>query len=720
MPTKTSPQPPPAPPSTPKFSELTLPDPLAQAIAARGYEHATGVQAAVASAEHAGRDLLVSSETGSGKTLAFGIALAEGLLGDAPARDQGPRALVITPTRELATQVRNELSWLFARTKIRVGVFTGGTDVRSDLAQLRPGVDLVVGTPGRLCDLLKRNSLRLESVRTVVLDEADEMLDMGFRDDLEILLSARAQAVPGATEDRTRTLMFSATLPDGILALAARYQHKAVRINARTSTGENAGHQDISYVAHLVAMGERGPAVVNVLRRHGGVRAIVFGTTRDGVAELHQELVNRGFRAVVLSGDRAQSERTRALAALRNGEADVLVATNVAARGLDLPEVDLVLHADLPLNTEALTHRSGRTGRAGRKGTSVLIATVAERRKAERLLSMARVPFTWTAAPNERDITRAAEVELAAALVVEAASSEAPEAGDARELAGRLTAEADKDALLVALLRREIARLPSGELLTEVDLRQRGAPPKAAGPRPSHGEFSRGSVLFEVNLGASQKAEPGWLLPLICRRGGITRHEVGAIRVGPQSSQFEISAEAADDFALAAGQSDPRAPHVRMLRLDGPPRGPAHGQHRPAPPRMPYGAAPRATHHKAGPAAHKPALPPPAPHKAEPSPLAPHEAPHKAPPPIEHKATAPAHKAAPRIEHKAPRRLDHKSPPPSHARTEGRQGPPRGKPGRLSASPPARTDGHVAWRPPGRQPPPGPRKAGNRPPPRHR
>jgi ATP-dependent RNA helicase DeaD len=610
---------------TQAFSALEIPAPLAQAIAARGYERATAVQVAVAGAEHAGRDLLVSSETGSGKTLAFGLALAEGLLAEGPARDHrpaGPRALVVTPTRELATQVRNELQWLFARTSVRLGVFTGGTDVRGDLAQLRPGVDLVVGTPGRLVDLLGRRSLRLDAVRTVVLDEADEMLDMGFREDLETLLAARAATVEGGREDRTRTLMFSATLPEPILALAARYQHDAVRIDARTRQAggaASAGHQDITYVAHLVAMGEKLPALVNVLRRHRGVRAIVFGTTRDGVAELHQQLVNRGFRAVVLSGDRAQSERTRALAALRGGDADLLVATNVAARGLDLPEVDLVVHADLPLNAEALTHRSGRTGRAGRKGTSVLLATVAERRKAERLLGAARVAFAWTPAPDSLDIARAAESELGAELLGAARDSDGPEAATARELASRLAAEAGADALLVALLRRELARLPAGEPLSEVDVRPRA--PAKSGPRPSHGDFSRAAALFEINLGKSQKAEPGWLLPLICRRGGVTRREVGAIRVGPQSSQFEIAGEAAAEFALASGEPDPRAPHVRIRRIDSAP-------HRPS-------AAARG-------------------------------APHR------------------------PRGAEVKS------------------------------DGHGAWRPPARRPPPAPRKAGSRRPPRHR
>jgi ATP-dependent RNA helicase DeaD len=554
---------------TPSFSDLAIPAPLAEAIAARGYERPTAVQTAVAGAEHAGRDLLVSSETGSGKTLAFGVALAEALLaGAAPdQRRAGPRALVVVPTRELAAQVRDELGWLYARTSARLAVFTGGTDVRGDLARLRPGIDLAVGTPGRLVDLVGRKSLRLDAVRAVVLDEADEMLDMGFREDLETVLAARPEGC--------RTLMFSATLPEPILALAARYQRDAVRVDARARTGgaASAGHQDITYVAHLVAMGEKLPAVVNVLRRRRGQRAIVFGTTREGVAELHEQLTRRGFRAVVLSGDRAQSERNRALSALRAGEADLLVATNVAARGLDLPDVDLVVHADLPLNAEALTHRSGRTGRAGRKGTSVLLATVAERRKAERLLASARVPFTWTAPPDERDIARAAEAELAAALVDAArAGGDAPEAGDARELAARLGDEVEREALLVVLLARELGRMPTGEPLTPVDLRARPASTKA-GPRPTRGDFTRAAVVFEVNLGRSQKAEPGWLLPLICRRGGVTRREVGAIRVGAQATEFEISSEAADDFALASGEMDPRAPHVRFRRVGAGPTG---------------------------------------------------------------------------------------------------------------------------------------------------
>jgi ATP-dependent RNA helicase DeaD len=565
------------------FSELGLVPALSEAIAARGYQTATPVQVAVLESKMQGRDLLVSSQTGSGKTLAFGSLIAQALLGDlatepgegevaGPARrGRRPSALVIAPTRELANQVHSELDWLFARTPLKAAAFTGGSDIRRDLKILHAGADLVVGTPGRLVDLLTRKALHLEEVKVVVLDEADEMLDMGFHEDLETIL--------GAATARARTHMFSATLPRPILSLAARYQKDAARIDAR-SLGEAPAHEDIRHVAYLTAMGDRGKAVVNVLRYNPDQRAIVFGTTREGVADLHRELVRQGFRAVVLSGDRAQAERNRALAALRAGEAQILVATNVAARGLDLPEVDLVVHADLPLNGEALTHRSGRTGRAGRKGTSVLIASLAERRKAERLLANARVEFSWANVPGAKEIMAQGEKSLEDTLRAEA---EAEPSAAAQAMVERLGPDIKPERLLLLLLNRELQRLPKGEVLRPVDThvsKSTDSYRRDAGPPISHAEFSRDAVVFRVNLGAESRAEPGWLLPLICRRGGVTRREVGAIRVGPTHSEFEIAGEAAKDFALAASQSDPRAPHVHIEVASHPiARRPAHDVH---------------------------------------------------------------------------------------------------------------------------------------------
>ena len=546
----------------PSFSSLPIPGPLAEAIAARGYETATPVQVAVLEDRCEGHDLLVSSQTGSGKTLAFGVLLAQALLEEKPPLPQAPQGkhprkplgLVIAPTRELANQVRSELAWLFARTQIRVASFTGGSDIGSDFKQLRRGVDVVVGTPGRLVDLLKREALVLDEARVAVLDEADEMLDMGFREDLETLL--------GAATARQRTHMFSATLPRPILGLAARYQREAVRVDARVE-GDGGSHTDIEYVAHVVAFGDRLASVINILRMHAEGKAIVFGTTREGVADLHQALVRHGFRAVVLSGDRAQGERNRAIAALKSNEAQVLVATNVAARGLDLPEVDLVLHADLTLNAESLTHRSGRTGRAGRKGRSVVIADPAERRKAERLLAIAKASFTWSLAPTAEAIAEASRRRLEETLLAATLPADAEEV---RGLARRLLKEHKKEELLEVLLARELARCPAGEALKPVDPKYLARAPRGESPdlppRRKREDFERDAVIFRVNLGAADKAEPGWLLPLICRRGGVTRNEVGAIRVGPKWSEFQIAGDAARDFALAAARPDPRAPHV--------------------------------------------------------------------------------------------------------------------------------------------------------------
>src|SRR6185295_17931018 len=277
------------------------------------------------------------------------------LLGDAerfPAAG-APRALIVAPTRELALQVQRELSWLYADTGARITTCVGGMDPRRESNALANGVHIVVGTPGRLCDHLSRGSLVLDRIAAIVLDEADEMLDMGFREDLERLLDA-------APKDR-RTLMFSATIPKPIAALAKRYQRDALRI---ATSGDGDRHRDIEYQVVSIVPRERDLAVVNLLRFHDPPGALVFCGTRDGVTHLAANLSERGFSVAALSGELSQRERNQALQALRDGRARVCVATDVAARGLDLPDLGLVIHADLPQNKEMLIHRSGRTGRA--------------------------------------------------------------------------------------------------------------------------------------------------------------------------------------------------------------------------------------------------------------------------------------------------------------------------------------------------------------------
>src|ERR1700754_2043444 len=343
---------------------MTTSPPLARALAERQYDQPTPVQSAVLADDAAGRDLLVSAQTGSGKTVAYGLAIANDLLGSAERFEPAaaPLALIVAPTRELALQVHRELEWLYQYADTRVVSCVGGMDPRREQRELAAGAHIVVGTPGRLCDHLRRNRLDVSELKAIVLDEADEMLDLGFREDMEFILEA--------TPETRRTLLFSATLPRGIVAMAKQYQQEAFRIEV---AGGDGGHADIEYRAVRIAAGGVEHAGVNVLRFFESPSALVFCSTRDGVRHLQAALLERGFSVVALSGELTQNERTTALQSLRDGRARVCVATDVAARGIDLPSLDLVIHADLPNDAEVMQHRSGRTGRAGRKGVSVLL-----------------------------------------------------------------------------------------------------------------------------------------------------------------------------------------------------------------------------------------------------------------------------------------------------------------------------------------------------------
>lgn len=546
---------------------------LGRALAARGYSDPTAVQTSVLAPEMAERDLLVSAQTGSGKTVAFGLAIAATLLGEAErlAQAAAPMALIVAPTRELALQVQREIDWLYKETGARVVTCVGGMDARAEARQLGYGAHIVVGTPGRLRDHLERQRLDLSALRVAVLDEADEMLDLGFREDLEFILDA--------TPESRRTLLFSATLPREIEALARRYQRDAARIE---TVRRNEQHEDIEYRAIRVAPNDVEHAVVNVLRFHEMRAALVFCATREAVKRMHTRLVERGFSAVALSGELTQSERTHALQALRDGRARVLVATDVAARGLDVADLALVIHADLPSNPETLLHRSGRTGRAGKKGMCVLIVPYNRRRKAEALLGAARLKVTWGPAPSADEIrARDQERFLADSLFSETATE------DDLKLVRALQAARPADDIALALVRLHRAQLPAPEDLAEDTgppprarpergaserktwerkpwervrpathraERAEGAPGEKATPRDTRPtrEHGRPMVWFEVDIGRSRNADPRWLLPLICRAGNVTKSEIGAIRIHDRDSRFEIAADVADAFAVAA------------------------------------------------------------------------------------------------------------------------------------------------------------------------
>ncbi len=626
------------------------------------------MQAAVLAAED--KDLLVSAQTGSGKTVAFGMLLARPLLGEA-VRFTGagaPLALVVTPTRELAMQVHRELAWLYADTGARITTCVGGMDPRRERHELDRGVHIVVGTPGRLCDHLERGSLILAKLQAVVLDEADEMLDMGFREDIERLLDA--------SPPTRKTLLFSATIPKEIATLAKRYQKAAVRIAATT---EHERHLDIEYQAMAILPRERDLAVVNLLRFHEAAGALVFCATRDGVTHLAANLNERGFSVVALSGELSQRERNLALQALRDGRARVCVATDVAARGLDLPDLGLVVHADLPQNKQMLVHRSGRTGRAGKRGIAVILVPDAARRYVERTLQSANVLATWRPVPSADDIYGRDQQ----ALVTEISAMAAETTEEDRQVARTLLGERTAEEMVAALVRiRRQARPAPEEITVPSANRPRSAPParpqarhdmhdrrpaphdrgashdrsasheRAASPErgaspdrghsthsshdhrlpppradrphehaprdherpvgrpyagrdqtapiaaptgaPSTGSAPSGAtpsgaaptgatptdgrpeprargeegVWFTINVGRSKNADPKWLIPLICRRGGITKREIGKIQVMARETRVEIAPTVSERFAESVRQPDPKDRNIHIELVD--------------------------------------------------------------------------------------------------------------------------------------------------------
>ena len=536
---------------------------IAQALEKRGYNDLTPVQKAMLAPELEGQDALVSAQTGSGKTVAFGMAIASTLLqkngrfGPAGA----PLGIAIAPTRELAMQVKRELEWLYEFTGVSIASCVGGMDIRAERRTLERGAHIIVGTPGRLCDHIKRKALDLSSIRAVVLDEADEMLDLGFREDLEFILEE--------SPAERRTLMFSATVSRSIAKLAESYQKNAVRV---ATTSEQKQHVDIEYRAMVVSPSDRENAIINALRFYEARNAIVFCSTRAAVNHLTARLNNRGFSVVALSGELSQNERTHALQAMRDGRARVCVATDVAARGIDLPGLELVIHADLPTNSDTLLHRSGRTGRAGQKGISAIVVPMSQRRKAERLLEGAKVSPAWVRPPSAEEITeRDGERLLADASLTENVGD------DERDFVNKLLEQHGPEKVAAAFVRLYHAGRSAPEDIAEVSL-DGSRKPRREGfetvennePRRDRSDFSD-SGWFTLSVGRKQNAEPRWLIPMLCRFGKLTRQDIGAIRMQQAETYVELAADAVERFTSALGKDMMLEKGIRVKAMDGKP-----------------------------------------------------------------------------------------------------------------------------------------------------
>jgi ATP-dependent RNA helicase DeaD len=522
---------------------------LYQALNERGYTELTPVQTAVLAKELTAADLLVSAQTGSGKTLAFGLNIAPTLLQGAKSFEYAPAplALVVAPTRELAMQVKTELEWLYINTRALVTTCVGGMDIRNERRALQRGSHIVVGTPGRLRDHIERGSLDTTAFKAVVLDEADEMLDLGFREDLEYILAA-------APRDR-RTLMFSATVSPTIGKLAKRYQRDAIRV---TTSSEKEQHGDIEYRAFNIAPNDRENAIINILRFYEPKNALVFCGTRLMVNRMTSRFTNREISVVALSGELSQSQRIQALQSMRDGRAQVCIATDVAARGLDLPNLELVIHADLPKNKESLLHRSGRTGRAGRKGTCALMVPHSARRKTETLLRLANVKATWGKPPSideilKRDRERIHEDPM----LIE------PLTEDEKIVVNELISRHGVEQAAGAFLRLYRAGRSAPEELLDTALPELGK---------NNREGFKNSVWFRLSIGREQNAEPRWLLPMLCRGGHLTKSDVGEIRIQTEETFVELRGECVDRFVEEIGPDGMVEEMTSATRVNGPPK----------------------------------------------------------------------------------------------------------------------------------------------------
>jgi ATP-dependent RNA helicase DeaD len=373
---------------TPVFTDYNLPAHVLQALVRKGFTTPTAIQAEALPHVLKGKDVLGQARTGTGKTLAFGLPIASRLNEDRT-RGRAPRALILTPTRELAMQVSGELAWVAPH--LEVVTIYGGTGYGQQASDLKRGCDVVVATPGRAIDYMEKRILSLHQVEIAVLDEADEMLSMGFEEDVELLL--------GSTARERQTLLFSATLPNWARKLSTEHLINPVHINVMKN--EEISYEEIAIEAPLK---NRTGILSDILHAHKGEKAIIFTHTKAETDELAKQLVLSGHAAEAINGDLNQVQRERVIAKFRTGQVGVLIGTNVAARGLDIPEVDLVIHYRIPSESESYQHRSGRTGRAGRKGTVVLLYGPKEIRDLALLERNVARKFKRSTAPTAQEV----------------------------------------------------------------------------------------------------------------------------------------------------------------------------------------------------------------------------------------------------------------------------------------------------------------------------
>ncbi|NYD40102.1 DEAD/DEAH box helicase [Nocardioides panaciterrulae] len=558
---------------SPSFAELGLDDRVLAALRDVGYETPSPIQAATIPPLLAGRDVVGLAQTGTGKTAAFALPLLSRL----DLAQKTPQALVLAPTRELALQVCEAFERYAAHLRgVKVLPVYGGQGYGVQLSALRRGVHVVVGTPGRIMDHLDKGTLDLSELRFLVLDEADEMLNMGFAEDVETILAD--------TPDDKNVALFSATMPSQIRRISKKYLHDPIEITVKNKTTTSANTTQ-RYL--LVSYPQKVDALTRILEVENFEGMIVFVRTKNETEMLAEKLRARGYSAAAINGDVVQAQRERTVNQLKSGKLDILVATDVAARGLDVERISHVVNYDIPTDTESYVHRIGRTGRAGRSGDAISFVTPRERYLLRHIEKATRQPLTQMQLPSVEDVnvTRLARFDDA----ITEALAQSGRIERFRDIISHYMSEHDVPEVDVAAALAVVAQGETPLLLDESaqmrapreeraggERADRGGRGGDRGDRPQRGERrprGRSDVpmaTYRIAVGKRHKVEPRQIVGAIANEGGLSRGDFGHIQIRPDFSLVELPAELPGQAWEALQSTRISGKLIELRRDDGP------------------------------------------------------------------------------------------------------------------------------------------------------
>src|SRR5262245_34502179 len=551
------------------FAALGLSDVLVAAVAALGYEEPTPVQRQTIPLMLAGGDLLAQAATGTGKTAAFALPMIQRLGDDVEpraARKRGrpaTRGVVLVPTRELAMQVAEAVHKYARGSGLTVVPVYGGAPMMQQMRALERGADIVVGTPGRVLDHLRRQSLALDAVGMLVLDEADEMLDMGFAEDLDAILEA--------TPKTRQTALFSATMPPRLRAIAERHLDKPQRILVAREKVVAGRIPRVRQVVYLVPRARKTAALQRVLEMESPASALVFCRTRLEVDTLVETLNAHGYRAEAIHGGMQQRQREAVMARFRSAKADLLIATDVAARGLDIRQLSHVFNYDVPSDPDAYIHRIGRTGRAGRDGVAITLADPRESRLVKSIEAATKQKIDVATVPTVADL-RAKRIELTLAAVRE--RIEAGDLDDVRVVVQSLASEFELADVAAAAVKLVHAQMTDGAAAEERDVPvpplHDDAGPRAMGRRPAAQRRAGAGVgeTARIFIGAGRQAgiRPADLIGAIANEAKLSSRDLGIVQIADRFAIVEVPADAADAVIDAMRRTSLRGQRVTVRR----------------------------------------------------------------------------------------------------------------------------------------------------------